>query len=219
MMVSMPGIYPFTISRSGNLYDDTENWRLPHIRLDSVFKGGWSLLYGSKKHNVIFKLARAEKRKERGVAEQMLEDEMRIYAELSRTCKLFTPRFYGTYDWNGHRALALSYEGTSLASLNIDFASLSLLQRSVSDDLQLRKKLTSQIAESFSSSNFSSSTGRASSTTTLNREMCCRSPGGDLLSSILHSLRQTIPVLVGGRVTSSKKPHVLCISRTSLISL
>ena len=73
--------------------------------------GGWSVVYASSKADVVLKFPLAVRKKYRGESEHFLEHERKVLENLPPACRLITPRFYGTYQWPGGRALALSYGG------------------------------------------------------------------------------------------------------------
>jgi hypothetical protein len=98
------------------------------VHFDRRLRGSWSSVYGSTKSQLVVKFA--------GVAqnghaelERYVIDEKTAYDKLACLSRWVVPRCYGEYIWYGGRALVLSDEGPSLATLGMELASLAFIER------------------------------------------------------------------------------------------
>ena len=119
---------PMALSPVGTLQSSGGEKQHPFVHLDCYLGGGWSSVYASSRSHVIVKFATVPK-KDKAELERQLSNEKAAYDKLTLLARLVVPLCYGEYVWYGGRALVLSDEGQSLADLEMEFASLGLVER------------------------------------------------------------------------------------------
>ncbi|KAI0253725.1 hypothetical protein BJV78DRAFT_163667 [Lactifluus subvellereus] len=121
---------PMALSLVGTPQSSGGEEQHPFVHLDCYLGGGWSSVYASSRSHVIVKFATVPK-KDRAELKRQLRNEKAVYDKLALLTRLVVPLCYGEYVWYGGRALVLSDEGQSLAALEMEFASLGLVERLV----------------------------------------------------------------------------------------